>query len=342
MPLYVKDLSWEVSSQTVYDLQYTIRIPLTGSSNPTSADIMARFLAAYPQWVDDLLGYWNWLGGDRAVIRHDDGAGYSYWEFKFDEHRITSITHNGVALTEFKEGTTIVWTKYLASFDGLTGATPSSYSSQYYLDDETVVSPGSPTKAGYSFNGWYSTGIGEDLPFGPLTENATFTAQWLQYPAVPTLTFYAANTTFITWTITNNSNFAVRVYYDVNDTTPDFGYVDLAANASAQRSVTGLNPGTSYTGYARAYANGLYSANDTDVQSTLGSSTWAYEFLGAGTDLQGYEDEWFGNCPSNLQNYNDIVDWMETYSPASSNQGLIVGCYSSYFDETILAESVQQ
>ena len=44
-----------------------------------------------------------------------------------------------------------------ATFAGLTGASPSSYSSQTVDTGGTITSPGSPTKSGYTFDGWSPT-----------------------------------------------------------------------------------------------------------------------------------------------------------------------------------------
>jgi hypothetical protein len=59
-----------------------------------------------------------------------------------------------------------------ASFNGLTGASPTSYTTQSVVPGyQNVISPGSPTKTGYMFTGWSPT-----LP-RTITTNTIFTAQ---------------------------------------------------------------------------------------------------------------------------------------------------------------------
>lgn len=59
-----------------------------------------------------------------------------------------------------------------ATFDGLAGATPSSYTAQSGYSPFYVTSPGTPTKTGYNFVGWSPS-----LP-RTITADQTFTAQW--------------------------------------------------------------------------------------------------------------------------------------------------------------------
>ncbi len=48
----------------------------------------------------------------------------------------------------------VKWEKVVASFDGLVGANPTSYSNQTVIAyEDNVTSPGSPTKSGYGFTG---------------------------------------------------------------------------------------------------------------------------------------------------------------------------------------------
>jgi hypothetical protein len=80
------------------------------------------------------------------------------------ETPITKVIINGVTR----------WELVTATFDGLVGATPSSYPNQVVVaNEDQVVSPGSPSKTGHTFTGWSPA-----LPT-TISQDTTFTAQFL-------------------------------------------------------------------------------------------------------------------------------------------------------------------
>jgi|GEM_PF-5722708 len=88
--------------------------------------------------------------------------------FEMPELDLTSSLTISDTITLTKNLTPI----YTASFNGLTGATPSSYSTQEILEGETATVPSpNPTKTGYTFTGWTPS-------FVALYADQIYTAQW--------------------------------------------------------------------------------------------------------------------------------------------------------------------
>ena len=99
-----------------------------------------------------------------------------------------------------------------ATFNGLTGATPSSYSSQSVAPNyQNVVSPGSPTKSNYTFDGWSPS-----LP-RTISVNTTFTAQFSLAAPSLTLSDIGVNNGplcgYVSGIIDNDNGFAVTAQY---------------------------------------------------------------------------------------------------------------------------------
>ena len=65
---------------------------------------------------------------------------------------------------------------YTITFD--TGDGGSDVANQKVLAEETASEPTAPTKAGYSFDGWYNGATAFDFANTPVTENITLTAKW--------------------------------------------------------------------------------------------------------------------------------------------------------------------
>lgn len=73
---------------------------------------------------------------------------------------------------------------YTITFD--TGDGGSDVANQKVLAEETASEPTAPTKAGYSFDGWYNGATAFDFANTPVTENITLTAKWTAIPVIPT------------------------------------------------------------------------------------------------------------------------------------------------------------
>ena len=148
-----------------------------------------------------------------------------------------------------------------ASFNGLTGATPSSYSDQSVAPDyEQVVSPGTPTKSGYTFTGWSPT-----LP-RTISTNTTFTAQFsLASPVLASSDITVDNGPlcgYVSGTIDNDNNFAVTAQYKKGSTGSWTTLTTLTANQQNKSyAIGGYSSSTPYTYdiYFRLY----YSTNNT-------------------------------------------------------------------------------
>ena len=72
---------------------------------------------------------------------------------------------------------------YTITFD--TGDGGSDVAKQKVLAEETASEPTAPTKAGYSFDGWYNGDTAFDFANTPVTENITLTAKWTAIPVIP-------------------------------------------------------------------------------------------------------------------------------------------------------------
>ncbi len=174
-----------------------------------------------------------------------------------------------------KDGT-VVWVKVALSFDEQGGGS---------IDDKTVYFNNTygtlptPTRAGYTFNGWFTASSGGTQIYSTtVVTNTLLTqtlyAQWTYAPAVPTISYYSASSNSLSFYITNNSPYTVTIYYEQSDSTPDANSITLAANATSNLlTISGLSAGTTYTVYARSYIGGIYSSSSSFTHATTNITT---------------------------------------------------------------------
>ena len=155
----------------------------------------------------------------------------------------------------------------------------------------------------------------------------------------PTITYVSKTGYLLRFTFTNNYSAAARIYYDLDDTTPDLAYVDLAAGAtSVTLTITGLTPLTEYTCYARAYLDGTYSLNDTDIQTTDTRDTTAptIEMIGCETDgSDTYYDITWIVYNNDVATVSVVTEANDTTPDLYTDASVLSLMYSSQFTQRV-------
>ena len=268
MPLQFKGFIFQATTESDYD-SATVQWQLSSDLNsPTNWDILNNFQSTYTQYAGGKMAdAWDYCQTN-GCVRHTGPSAYTYWRLVQGDVLIQHLVYNSTTLRKLIQNSVTVWARYYAYFDGLTGASPSSYTTQDVLQEDNVVSPGSPTKSGYAF-----TGFSPSLP-RTVAADTTFTAQWQYAPQTPTITYNTKTSTSISFYVTNNAPYEAVIYYEQGGNPPDASYVILAANTqSSLLTISGLTPSTSYTIYAQAYKVGYYSGVDSITQTTLAVKT---------------------------------------------------------------------
>ena len=87
-------------------------------------------------------------------------------------------------------------------------------------------------------------------------------------PVAPTITQVSKTNTTVVFKVKNNNAYTSTVYYGTTSSTTS-GSVSLASGATSSNiTISSLSANTPYTIYARSYAYGLYSSNDTEAVTT--------------------------------------------------------------------------
>lgn len=180
---------------------------------------------------------------------------------------LTTINYNGTEVRTLKSGTTTVYNKIYITFNEHGGSAVSD-KYVYFGGSRTYGTLPTPTRSGYTFNGWFtSNGGGTQITSSTvvtLTSSITQTlhAQWTSQvvkTATPSISggwFYTA------WLIgvTNNDGSAATIYAEHNDSTPDInrGVVNSGATVQFQINEPSF---ASFTVYATAIASGETLSN---------------------------------------------------------------------------------
>lgn len=161
------DLSWSGATGTItsYGIWYSPSI----SGTPTSSST-PDFTTTNTTYRDNNLGFGFGAGQVRYYwVRASNSTGNSAWY----------PTTNGI------KGSTLFTLSFDANYSGATVIPNVTYQS----DASTVTLPGAPSRANYSFNGWYTASSGGTFAGGayasysaPTTSGTTLYAQWTAFP----------------------------------------------------------------------------------------------------------------------------------------------------------------
>lgn len=97
--------------------------------------------------------------------------------------------------------------------------------------------------------------------------------------ATPTITITNVSADSVSFNLKNNDGSTVTMYYEVNDSTPDTT-VTVNAGQTVSRTVSGLNPTTGYTLYARAKASNENMSSTTSSGFTTGAAFRTLPWVG--------------------------------------------------------------
>ena len=151
----------------------------------------------------------------------------------------------------------------------------------YEIDDNTpdqnsVVVAANATQrvtlSGLSFNTTYSLFAyaleAEQLPSNTISNTQT-TQDITENPSILSVN---PDVNSVTFSLRNNDNVTATIYYEVNDSTPDLT-VSVGPGSTVSRTISGLNPSTGYTIYARALASGKVTSSTVSTGFTTDANT---------------------------------------------------------------------
>jgi uncharacterized repeat protein (TIGR02543 family) len=163
------------------------------------------------------------------------------------------------------------WTpiQYTVTYNANGGSVSPASATVNYGSSVTLPTP---TRSGYTFNGWYTASSGGTLvgsAGASYTPSSTITiyAQWTLTPVIPTVTI-AANSGItstagtINWTSTNQSSFSVSGTFSATGTT------------GTSVSKTGLSPSTTYTGVITVTSSTGHTATANYSLTTSAAPTY--------------------------------------------------------------------
>jgi len=186
---------------------------------------------------------------------------------------INDVVANNNNMTKVIVNGGVTWQKVTASFGGLSGATPSSYNSQVVIaDQDQVTSPGSPTKTGYTFNGWDPSlprTISADTTFNATFSENTYTITYtnLQGQTHTNPSTYQITDTPITFS--NPSGVYSRTGYQV--AFAGWNPTGISAGATGNKSTAATWTETANTYYV------AFDKNDSGATGTMANQTFTYD-----------------------------------------------------------------
>ena len=124
----------------------------------------------------------------------------------------------------------------------------SSVAEQRVLRGQKVTAPTEPTKAGYSFNGWYNGNTAFDFANTPVIENITLTAKWVERSSIPFSTApqtYTYDGSAQAFTIAGTSVTGFDIAYKQNGQTiaspTNAGYYDVIITRAEDNTYKAVN-----------------------------------------------------------------------------------------------------
>ena len=197
----------------------------------------------------------------------------------------------GYSRTEVRtliQGTTTVYVKAYITFDENGGSSVGNRYVYFGTDGTTSRTYGeyaslpTPTRSGYTFNGWFESESGNNGTGTQITNttvvpstiglNKTLYAKWTQnqqQTATPTiLSAQAGSFPFLTqgYRVRNNDGSTATIYAEPGDSTPDVSRGSIASGAQTSFLTLSCQPNNcNITVYANAQASGETLSNTTSV-----------------------------------------------------------------------------
>jgi hypothetical protein len=100
----------------------------------------------------------------------------------------------------------------------------------------------------------------------------------------PTITFVSKTANSITFTLRNNGPITANIFYQQGVNPPTANFISLnSGQTSSNTTISGLNPSTSYTIFARAQATSAISSSVVSITETTNAATGQQLFTSSGT-----------------------------------------------------------
>ncbi len=235
-----------------------------------SVNMVRVYAVENPSWTSG-----SYSGTNLGELEHDPALVKPTWT-QISNSFLGYYTWNGlqykatgarIEMTEVKDDNNVILhRRTLYTFDTQGGSSVSSQTKTFGV--ETVSTPATPTKAGYTFAGWWTLASGgsQITSWGFLAGSAdvTYYAHWvLATPDAPTLVSFTTSGSIYTITLRNDNAFAVTIYAELNDTTPDVSRGSIASGATVTFTQAYLSTPT-------LYAKSTYNGVDSSIAS------WVY------------------------------------------------------------------
>lgn len=184
-----------------------------------------------------------------------------------DTSTLTTINYNSTEVRTLKYGTTTVYNKVYITFNEQGGSAVSD-KYVYFGGSRTYGTLPTPSRSGYTFNGWFTASSGgtqiTSSTVVTVTTSITQTlyAQWTSQVVKTATPSIAGGWFYSAWLIgvTNNDGSTATIYAEPYDSTPDVNRGSVNSGATVQFSI--YEPQfASFTVYATAIASGETLSN---------------------------------------------------------------------------------
>lgn len=225
------------------------------------------------------------------------------------------------------------WTpiQYTVTYNANGGSVSPASATVNYGSSVTLPTP---TRSGYTFNGWYTASSGGTLvgsAGASYTPSSTITiyAQWTLTPVIPTVTIAAnssvtSTTGQINWTSTNQYGFSVT------------GTFAASASPSSTTGVynAGLSPSTTYTGVITVTSSTGHTATANYSLTTSAQPTYTVTYNGNGGTTPSAQVVNQGSSvtlPSSTRTGYTFIGWYDTPSGGYTYGGPTNGAAGASF-----------
>lgn len=269
-------------------------------------------------------------------------AGYTFNGWSGQYYGITgnvtiTATYNIIAYTLNK-----VTQTGLASHVVTRTSSPNAGASLQVLTDSSVIYYGDVLAISAVASDGYSASVsGSPVTVTGNTDTDDYIT--ITYAPMDVLVGYiGGSSSSLTFYVENENPYTVRLYYEVNDSTPDANYIDLAAGDDTNVTFSGLSSSTSYDCYFRFYKLGYYSSTELSTKSTssAGPTNWSYEHNSVSASAYSYDVSVDINTINSIPSSTNVrLKLMSLYPPGNYSYGTVIrayahkkdGSYGSYY-----------